>query len=201
MSPESFEMLVKYSQGKGLKDGQKPTKKLVLETFIEMGVRHNIFEANWVKMLLLENERIKEHAEAGSGCVALAMSVNEEKKKDYRCVWYREDKPPQIRKLGNTKKMKDAACLACGKTGEIIAGLKSRDERIIELEKGLKTRARELYKIPVCEGGAHLSPDGTGFEGCRRSNISVDVLRFCKVVDEGPCAFFREVVVGVGEKR
>ena len=97
--------------------------------------------------------------------------------------------------------MKDAACLACGKTGEIVAKLKSRDERITELEKGLKTRARELYKIPVCEGGAHLIPDGTGFEKCRRSNISVDVLRFCKVIDDGPCAFFREVVVGVGEKR
>jgi hypothetical protein len=193
-------MLVKYSQGKGLKD-QRPTKKMVIETFIQMGVRHNIFESNWVEKLLKENERIKEHAEAGSRCSALAVSVNDEKKKDYRCVWFREDKPPQIRKLGNTKRMKDAACLACGKTGEVVAKLKARDNKIIELETGLQNRARELYKIPVCEGGAHLSVEGTSFERCRRSNISVDVLRFCKVVDDGPCAYFREKVIGVGEKR
>ena len=195
MAQKYFEMLDLYTKKKHLK------KKLVIETFIAEGIKYDIVEQNWTEELRRDLEIEREKDEARSGCVALAISANAEKKKDYRCVWFREDKPPQIRKLGDTKKMQKAACLACGKTGEVVAKLKARDSRIVELEIGLRNRARELYKIPVCEGGAHLSPDGISFERCRRSNISVDVLRFCKVIDNGPCAYFREVVVGVGEKR
>lgn len=189
------EMLELYSETKQLK------KKLVIETFIAEGVKYDIVEQNWTEELRRDIEIEREKAEARSGCSALAISTNLEKKKDYRCVWYRIDKPPQIRKLGNTKKMQKAACLACGRTGEVVAKLKARDSRIVELETGLRNREREVYKIPVCEGGAHLISDGTGFERCRKSNIPVDVLRYCKVVEDGPCAYFREVVVGVGEKR
>lgn len=194
-------MLVRYSQGKGLK-GQKPTKKLVLETFIEMGVKHNIFEADWIEKLLLENERIKEHAEAGSSCGALATSVNEEKKDDYRCVWFREDRPPQVRKLGNTKEMKDAACSACKKTGEIIEGLKARDERILKLETELGAKSSERLKIPKCNRGAilnHDKEDNLIFNNCfkhRGEPVSVD--KFCRVYSNGlPCSMFAFLVVGV----
>ena len=56
--------------------------------------------------------------------------------------------------------------------------------------KGLESRG---YKIPMCDGGAALTPDGTGFKRCRKSNIDVDIARFCKVIENGPCSYFREI--------
>ncbi len=171
---------------------------IIVAEFVAAGVEHDIHESDWAQKMVDERARVKIERDP-SKCPALA-GVGDEEKINWRCIWNRKDKPPQIRKLGSTDAMMEKACLACVKTKVIRAGLKYRDDRIIELEKGLRSRDRELYKIPVCEGGAHLIPDGTGFERCRRSNIAVDVLRFCKVVDNGPCAYFSEIVVGIGEK-
>jgi hypothetical protein len=193
LDPETQAKLLKYAQGKHL------PRSIIVAQFVAQGVLYDIADENWIKKLL-KVKKIKDGYASTGDCDGLAYSVDEKGIPVYTCVWFREGRPPQIRILGHHEELQLARCAACKKTEEIAKDFEERDIRIHELETGLKTRARELYKIPVCEGGAHLIPDGTGFERCRRSNISVDISRFCKVVDDGPCAFFREVVVGVGEK-
>lgn len=200
MTPEAHAKLVEYAQRKGLK------MSIIMETFIEMGVKHDIYEDNWIDSLKLEVERVKEHAEAGSSCVALAISEDGEKKRDYRCVWFREDKPPQVRKLGSTKSRKDAACLACGKTGEVVAKLKARDHRIHELEAELGAHVTKKLKVPKCNRGAVLNHDKEDqliMTNCfRHRGEPVSVEKFCRIQARGlPCMFFAEIVVGVEGKR
>lgn len=163
---------------------------------------HGLIKEGWMERLTTALERgnwsiEQEQMEFDSDrCPAIAHG--EEK---FKCVWGRKGKPPLIRILEKEYGLSKNMCVGCEKTRLPIAENEKHLKRIKVLEKGLESRAREVYKIPVCEGGANLTPDGTGFKKCRRSNTDVDVLRFCKVVEDGPCSYFREIVVGVGEKK
>lgn len=199
VKPKTHAQLLDYVQSK-MKSQKGINMTLVVGMFVDKGVKQDLYDPKWEEKLVKE-ERALNALISEEGCHKLAKAENDSGIVEFSCVAYNEEGVVRLKNLGKVERIAQARCRACGLDREIKAGIRVRDDRIIELEKGLKSRARELYKIPVCEGGAHLTPDGTSFERCRRSNISVDVLRFCKVVENGPCAYFRETIVGVGEKK
>lgn len=141
-----------------------------------------------------------------SKCKAFKYVQLTEEKGAYMCIWARHNKPPQFKKIAETEEGAVAYCLACDKTREIITGFVERDERIAELEAGLKAKATEVFKIPKCNAGGILSKDKEEnmiFTGCRKSpSRPVSVDKFCRVHSNGlPCAMFAEVTVGVGTTR
>ena len=196
--------LIKKLLAQFKKNMKKPnaTQADFIHYLLNMCDVQGLLKEDWMKSLTKATKRgswstEQEEMEFDSDrCPAIAHG--EEK---FKCVWGRKGKPPMIRILEKEYGLSKNMCVGCEKTLLPIAENEQHLKRIKVLEKGLESRAREVYKIPVCEGGANLTPDGTGFKRCRRSNTDVDVLRFCKVVEDGPCSYFREIVVGVGEKK
>ena len=177
--------------------------KLVLEMFIEHGVDQDIFDPKWkeksVKALEVENDL------AGITVHCQALSKPEGENKDYKCVWYRDDAPPLIKKLGDTLEMYRAVCSACRRTGLIVEGFKERDIKIAELETELKGKAEAVFKVPKCNRGAvlhHDKEDQLIMTNCfRHRGEPVSVDKFCRIQARGlPCSFFAFLVVGVEGK-
>jgi len=180
--------------------------------YISLGILYNLQDVGWeerIKKSIDDLEAEKEceniYSSLDDSCSALAFGKDEEKKNVWRCVWFREDGPPIIRKLGGTESLRNAACLACGKTGEIITGLRDRDARIIELEKGLEAKSSERFKIPKCNSGAVLNHDKEDrmiFTNCPKNRSGpVSIKNYCRVLKNGlPCFMFAEITVGVGLK-
>ena len=178
--------------------------------YISLGVLYNLQDEGWeerikksLEDLETEKERENIYSSLDKSCSALAFGKDAEEKKIWRCVWFREDGPPIIRKLGGTESLMNAACLACDKTGEIITGLRDRDARIIELEKGLEAKSSERFKIPKCNSGAVLNHDREDrmiFTNCPKNRSGpVSIKNYCRVLKNGlPCFMFAEITVGVG---
>lgn len=180
--------------------------------YISIGVMYDLQDKGWeerikksIEDLEAEKERENLYSSLDKSCPALAFGKDAEKKLVWRCVWFREDGPPIIRKLGGTETLRNAACLACAKTGEIITGLRDRDARINELEKGLKAKSSERFNIPKCNSGAVLNHDKEDrmiFTNCPKNRSGpVSIKDFCRVLKGGlPCYMFAEITVGVGMK-
>ena len=173
---------------------------LIIEMFIEHGVDQDIFDPEWrenaVKALDITNKL------AGITVECQALSKPEGKDTDYKCVWYRDDAPPLIKKLGDTLGMYRAVCSACRRTSLIVEGLRERDVKIAELEVQLKGKAEAVFKVPKCNRGAvlhHDKEDNLIFTGCfRHRGEPVSVDKYCRVYQNGlPCSMFAELVVGV----
>lgn len=202
MPKDSHAKLLKYAQSKGI-----PMSEIIAD-FIDKGVEHDIFDGDWGEKLKLYEEKVNAYANLDKSCVALAFGmdlVDKKEKKVWRCIWFREDGPPIIRKLGNTESLMAAACLACDKTAEIVTGFRERDERIAELEKGLKAKSSERFRIPKCNSGAVLNHDREDrmiFTNCPKNRSGpVSIKNYCRVLKNGlPCFMFAEITVGVGLK-
>ena len=166
LDPRARDALLKYCQ----KHGNIP-QAIILSQMVMEFRHYDLRTEAWKKKF--KETRAREDRLAGmvGECKALA-SRGEVEKEIYSCVWNRPGKPPLVRVLGK-KDAQESKCLACERTGKM-------EERIVELEKGLDTYARQVYKIPSCSGGAHLTPDGKGFEGCRMTNMMVDVMKYCQ---------------------
>lgn len=191
------EKLVKYAQSKKL------PMSVINADFIEKGIKHDIFDPDWENKMLAEVERVNAYAGLDDACDALAFGVNGKGEKRYRCIIFRVNKPPQITNLGDTESLQNSACASCGKTENMVMGLKERDVRIAELETELGEKSSEQFKIPKCNAGAdlrHDKEDQLVFHNCRKhSHEPVSVDKFCKVYSNGtPCAMFAMLTVGVG---
>jgi len=201
-------------EAKILLEKKKPATDLSLQDlasmYVSIGTSFDLQDEGWeerikksIDDLEAEKERENIYSSLDKSCPALAFGKDAEKKELWRCVWFREDGPPIIRKLGGTESLRNAACLACDKTGEIITGLRDRDARINELEKGLKAKASERFKIPKCNSGAVLNHDKEDrmiFTNCPKNRSGpVSIKNYCRVLKNGlPCFMFAEITVGVG---
>jgi len=197
---ETHADLLKYAQSKKLK------MSLILETFIDMGIKHDIFDPNWIDKLQRFKDRVNAYSGLDRACDGLAYGVDKDGVGVYSCVWFREGRPPQIRILGNSEDLQASRCAACGRTEEIARGFKERDLRIRELEVELGSKSSERLKIPKCNRGAvlnHDKGDNLIFTGCfRNRGVPVSVNNFCRIQADGlPCMFFAELVVGVEGKK
>ena len=189
--------LLKYAQSKKLKMG------IILTSFIDKGVEFDIHDPGWIDKLQRYTERVNAFAGLDGACDGLAYGVDEKGIGVYSCVWFNDGAPPSIKILGKTEELQAARCAACGRTEEVRRVFREKDNRISELEHGLKSRATEVFKVPVCNGGAVLSAEGREFRGCRKGtpNKPVSIEKFCKVYSRGlPCQLYAEIVVGVGKK-
>lgn len=119
----------------------------------------------------------------------------------WKCLWAREGKPPQIKKLA--KDLHDAlnACKSCDKTGKILKHNAELKNQITVLESRLEEKSNKTFKAPVCNYGATLSRDGLTFSGCRLSpGKLVSVMEYCKKRMSGrPCNSYSESIIGVGK--
>lgn len=197
MGQKFHEMLVKYAQGKGLK------MRLIIETFIEMGIKYDVFDPDWTEKMLKAIENVNRYASLDQMCEGTAYGEDESGKGIWSCVWFRNGRPPQIRILGKTDSLKEGRCRACNKTEEIAMGFKERDLRIRELETELGSKASAVWKIPICNRGAVLTQEGLAFRTCpeRHHDKPVSIEKWCRVYEGGlPCVRFAELAVGVEGK-
>jgi hypothetical protein len=192
---EDHARLMEYAQRKKLK------MSVILAEFIEKGVEHDIYDPKWIEKLISAQKILNGFASMDKGCGALAFGKKKSGEGVYRCVWYNPGKPPSIKILGETESLMKSACQSCDVTKDIREGLAQKDTRIKELEAGLDARSREVYKIPLCRGGALLNDDATIFSSCRKSSVPVSIEKYCKVLSSGlPCGLYAESVIGLGEK-
>ena len=177
---------------------------LIIGMFIEHGVEQDIFDPEWrekaVKALEIENDL------AGITVECQALSKPKGDKKDFKCVWYRDDSTPLVKKIGDNPGMAKAVCAACRRTGLIVEGYKERDVKIAELETKLKGKAEAVFKVPKCNRGAVLNHDKEDqliMRNCfRHRGQPVSVNKFCRIQARGlPCSFFAFLVVGVEGKQ
>lgn len=187
--------LLKYAQSKGI------GMRLILSEFIFKGVKFDISEEDWIEKLKAQMRITTGYSSMGD-CDGLAFGENKDGDGVYTCVWYREGRPPQIRVLGKSEDLQKARCAACGRTEEIHLGFKERDTRIRELEEKIQMKARQTNKVPICNGGAILTQEGTAFRSCRkRPGQVVNIETFCrKLTASGtlPCALYAEVELAEG---
>jgi len=177
---------------------------MFLDMLVEYGVDQDVYDPEWRENLKKAHDITNDLAGISVECQALSKPKGEDK--DFKCVWYREDAPPLIKKLGDTPGMMRAVCAACRRTSLIVEGLKERDVKIAELETQLKGKAEAVFKVPKCNRGAvlhHDKEDQLIFTNCfRHRGEPVSVNNFCRIQARGlPCMFFAELVVGVEETK
>lgn len=192
LSPDAKGKLKKYSQSK------KVPMSEIIEHWIDVCSKHDILDGDWADKLLAFEERVNVYASLDDSCPALAFGEGKSEENLWRCVWYQEDAPPKVRILGKTESLQNSACLACGKTGEIVTGFRKRDERIAELEGSLKAKTSAVVKIPICNKGSILGSDGLTFRSCPKSAAGrpVSIAEWCRKYSRGlPCQLFGEVSV------
>ena len=192
LSPEAKGKLLKYAQSKKLPMSE------IIEHWIDVCSRHDILDGDWADKLKRFEERVNVYASLDDSCPALAIGEGKGEDNLWRCVWFQEDAPPKVRILGKTESLQNAACLACGKTGEIVTGFRKRDERIAELETSLKEKTEAVVKVPICNKGSILGSDGLTFRSCPKSTPGkpVSIENWCRKYSRGlPCALFAEISV------
>lgn len=170
----------------------------IIGVFDKVGVKPNDF----LEYLERETERAK-HEKSGNDYAFLDDGCDSREWVDdhYKCIHGQKGAPPKVKKIATTDRGAANYCRGCTRTRDNAAELKIRDDRITVLETKLDARATEVFKAPVCQGGAHLSADGKRFEGCRKTpaNTPAGVEKFCKVYSHGnPCALYTEAIIGVG---
>jgi len=169
---------------------------------IDMDDKHNLAREGWdirLKLALdIGDVQVQKniHADLKIKCPARFYADDA-----WKCLWAREGKPPQIKKLA--KDLHDAlsACKSCDKTGKILRHNAELKNQIIVLESRLDEKSNKTFKAPVCNYGGTLSRDGLTFSGCRLSpGKLVSVMEYCKKRMGGrPCPSYSEAIIGVGK--
>ena len=197
ISPDTKELLETYAKSK------KITMMTFLDMLIEYGVDQDAYDPKWRENLEKARDITNELAGITVECQALSKPKGDDE--NFKCVWFRDDAPPLIKKLGDTPGMMRAVCAACRRTSLIVEGLRERDVKIAELETQLKGKAEAVFKVPKCNRGAvlnHDKEDQLVMTGCfkhRGEPVSVD--KFCRVYSNGlPCSMFAFLGVGVEGK-
>lgn len=192
LSPEHKELLVKLAQS------TKIDQKTITEYLIDIATKYDLMKPGW-------EDRLKEAEQKQTDYTLLdkadcpALRYMDE---CYKCVWGRDGKTPEIKKLA--PELKDAleGCEGCKITLRIKMKEESYQEQIRVLEHKLQTRQTDKYKVPVCQQGATLSIDCLEFTGCpKNQGKAVSIKEYCQKLNQGQgCAVYVERVLGVGEK-
>lgn len=176
--------------------------KVVVSSLIDLCVDYDLLKEGWderlnAAMSLGEIQIQKNrYAELENPCAGLFFAD-----KNWKCLWAREGKPPQIRILAKDLSEAIDACHSCDKTGKILKHNMELKNQITVLESRLEEKSNKTFKAPVCHYGATLSRDGLTFSGCRLSpGKLVSVMEYCKKRSNGrPCSSYMEAIIGVGK--
>ena len=192
LSPEHKELLVKLAQS------TKFDQKTIMGILIDLAVEHDFMVSGY-------EDRIKEADKKRTG-VTLRKKTDcpalRELDEVWKCVWGRDGKTPDIKKLAPDYSDALDACEGCTITLKIKMREESYQEQIRVLEYKLQTRQTDKYKVPVCQQGATLSIDCLEFTGCpKNQGKAVSIKEYCQKLNQGQgCAVYVERVLGVGEK-
>lgn len=196
LSPESHKLLADYAMMKGLK------MSLILPMFIKKAVEHDIYDQNWIEKLKKAERVTEARASLEGACHRHATGENKEGVAEFSCVAYSEEGVVRIKKLGKTIEIRDAQCFACGLDKKYKAGILVKDKRIAELETSIQMKAKHRNKVPICNGGAILTNEGTAFRSCRkRPGHIMNIENECRKLSASgtlPCALFAEVELAEG---
>lgn len=193
---ESNEKLIELAQS------SKLSKKWIMEFFIDLGFKYGFLNKGWEGRLRdalnlvdenmsLESARNK-FAALDDACPALN---HDEDEKDFVCVWARFNKPPIVKRLGKSYDDAEIICVACGRTREILEGIRGYEHEIKTLRAEVGRGV--VVRIPSCMEGGRISDDGKKLY-CARSTTFVSVQNHCKVLRRGAnCKSLRWTVLNV----
>lgn len=175
----------------------KITQKIIAGLGIGLIDKYGVHNVNaLLEAALLEAENSREiYTRQEGDCPALIYA-----ERSHWCVWGRDGKTPEKKKLAKDLDESLEMCLACKKTLEIKLENESYQVKVQELEAKLKDQSSKKFKIPQCQNGARLDSDGLAFEGCPRSpGKIVSIEGYCKKLKNGAgCDWFKLRLVGVG---
>lgn len=176
----------------------KIPQKIIAEYLIDIAVKYDLMKPGWEDRLKEADEkRTAVKLRNKADCPALR-----ELDEVWKCVWGRDGKTPDIKKLAPDYSDALDACEGCTITLKIKMREESYQEQIRVLEYKLQTRQTDKYKVPVCQQGATLSIDCLDFTGCpKNQGKPVSIKDYCQKLNQGQgCAVYVERVLGVGEK-
>ena len=207
-----------YKRPKTFKIDMDEPDKLLLETltqrrrisqkelvgyYVQIDTEVDIYNPDWKARLDEFNKIIDKKLEESSKkvvrlegeCSALIYA-----EEFHWCVWGRDGKTPDKKKLAKDLGQAKEMCLACKKTLEIKLENESYQVKVRELETKLQEQSTKKFKIPQCSRGARLDKEGLAFEGCERSpGAPVSIEGYCKKIKKGMgCDWFKSRIVGVG---
>ena len=177
---ETHAMYVKIAQSSKLDMG------MLARYFAELCLKYNFIDPEWKSKITEAMAQVEMNRfQFLHDCGAVATAKDSKDKFIYRCVWNQNNRPPQIKQLGDTEEMASAACSACNKTRSIIEGIDEYEKQIERLAAQVKSGV--VVKVPSCIHGGRISDDGKTlycknpkFEARNRS-----VENWCKVMIKG----------------
>lgn len=199
-----------YKRGKVFSISMNEDDKLLLETLAKrhklpqkeiigylVGLcdKYNLMSGDWQARLEDLDEDLERTTRREGSCPALAYA-----EKSHWCLWGRDGKTPDKKKLAKDFGEALEMCAACKITLNIKLENESYQIKVQELEAKLNMKAKQKFKVPNCGYGARLI-DEHSFSGCRLNpGKLVDVKNYCKVRLSGkPCTEYHEILIGVGE--
>ena len=201
-----------YKRGKVFTISMNEDDKLLLETLskrhklpmneivgylVGLCDKYNLMSGDWETRLLGDDKKREDYTRLEGSCPALTIADM-----DWKCIWGRDGKPPEIKKLSKDFDEALEICAACAKTLKIKLENESYQVRVQELEAKLNVRSTEKFKVPVCNYGGTLAGDGVSFSACRLNPGKLtSIENYCKVRMNGkPCTSYVERLIGVGKK-
>jgi len=173
----------------------KVNQKEIMGYLIELCDKHDLLAGDWKARLEDRDEDYESATLREGSCPALAYAENAN-----WCVWGRDGKTPDKKRLAKDLYEALEICAACNKTLNIRLENESYQAKIQGLEAKLNLKAKQKFKVPNCNYGATLV-DENSFRGCRLNpGKLVDIENYCKKRLNGkPCSSYTEILIGVGE--
>ena len=181
-----------------LAKSSKIDQKTIAEYLIDLAVKYDLMDSGWEDRLKEADKKRTDFTLLDKAdCPALRYMDDA-----WKCVWGRDGKTPEIKKLAPELEGALEGCEGCKITLRIKMKEESYQEQIRVLEHKLQTKRTEKYKVPVCQQGATLSIDCLNFTGCpKNQGKAVSIKEYCQKLNQGNgCAVYLERVLGVGEK-
>ncbi len=191
VTKEDKKCLVKLSQRYKIK------QKVLMGYLIEICDKYDLVKGDWRARLEDQDKERVDYTKLDGTCAALGYADD-----NYICVWGRDGKPPEIKKLAKDLDEALDLCSRCEKTLLIKGDLETAQAKIRDLEIKLHAKATEVWKVPHCTRGCMLNEDATEFMNCPKNyGRAVSVTGYCKLVnDNRGCNFFKELVIGAETK-
>ncbi len=164
--------------------------RAVVSTLVDLCADYDLLKPGWEERLnaAMDKGEIKiqkkRYAELDDPCPGMFFADEV-----WKCLWAREGKPPQIKKLA--KDISDAlnACASCDKTRKIIKQNLELLNKVSKLESKLENgRAREEHTY--CKDGGWYD-DKTGRINCKKMDVWQDQDRCFTMWNGKPCPSLR----------
>lgn len=174
----------------------------IVDMLIESGIDLDLYDPDWKENREKALRVTEARASVEGACHRLATGKNKKGVAEFSCVAYSEEGVVRLKKLGKTLDIREAQCFACGEDKKYKEGTLAKDKKIAELETAIQRKAKHRNKVPICNGGAILTNEGTAFRSCRkRPGHIMEIETACRKLSASgtlPCALFAEVELAEG---